>query len=101
MLFLYHNLSLLPKSGNPFPFLMSLHPRNTEPSEGTVDLTCNLAKWGWLSPQGGAQPLSSLCADKTLFRRQPPSTALPRTPVSAHSCKCVFPFSGLDCPLTP
>lgn len=37
MLFLYHNLSLLPKSGNKsLPCPVSLHPRNIEPSKELV-----------------------------------------------------------------
>lgn len=77
---------------------MSLHPRNIEPSEGTVYLTCSLA-WlgkGWWSPQGGAQALSFLCAENTFFLLQAPSSALSCT----LSCKCIFPSFGLDCPLT-
>lgn len=58
---------------------MSLHPRNIEPSEGTMYLTCSLA-WlcrGWLSPQGGAQsPPSSVQIISFSCCRHPFCTAL-------------------------
>lgn len=44
MLFLYHNESIA-KIWKSLPCLMSLHPGNIEPSEGTMYLTCSLA---WL-----------------------------------------------------
>lgn len=77
---------------------MSLHPGNIEPSEGTMYLTHSLAFLGkgWLCPQVGAQAPFFLCADNTFFLLQAPSSALSCTP----SCKCIFPFPGLNCSLT-
>lgn len=95
MLFLYHNLSLLPKSGSPSHTGWVCIP-------GTW--SCQQELWSWLFwpgyvgvvvPQGRDQPQSFRCADNTFFLLQPPSAALSCT----LSCKCVFPFSGLDCPL--
>lgn len=96
MLFLYHNLSLLPKSGNP-SHAWCVYILETLSHQKEL-CTCSLA-WlgkGWLSLQVGAQALSFRCADNTFFLLQASSSALSCT----LSCKCIFPSPGLDCSLT-